>query len=90
MKRHHLILSILFFIKCLQIQAQDTLELSTAIQIGLANNFNIKISKGQKQIAENNNTVGNAGFLPTLQVFYQPLMPQQLKDILLKIPPKHL
>jgi len=66
MKRHHLILSILFFIKCLQIQAQDTLELSTAIQIGLANNFNIKISKGQKQIAENNNTVGNAGFLPTL------------------------
>ena len=47
-------------------QAQDTLELSTAIQIGLENNFNIKISQGLKQIAENNNTVGNAGFLPII------------------------
>lgn len=48
--------------------AQDTLELSTAIQIGLENNFNIKISEGQKRIADNNNTVGNAGFLPTLDL----------------------
>jgi outer membrane protein TolC len=34
--------------------------------IGLENNFNIKISKGQRKIAANNNTVGNAGFLPIL------------------------
>jgi outer membrane protein TolC len=47
-------------------QAQDTLELSSAIMIGMENNFNIKISEGQKQIAANNNTVGNAGFLPIL------------------------
>jgi hypothetical protein len=36
-----------------------------AIQIGLENNLNIKISEGQKEIANNNNTLGNAGFLPT-------------------------
>jgi outer membrane protein TolC len=47
-------------------QAQDTLELSSAIMIGMENNFNIKISEGQKEIAANNNTVGNAGFLPIL------------------------
>lgn len=51
-----------------QVKAQDTLELHTAIQIGLENNFNIKISDGQRQIASNNNTYGNAGFLPTLDV----------------------
>jgi outer membrane protein TolC len=49
-------------------RAQDTLELSTAIQIGMENNFNIKISKGQMEIASNNNTLGNAGFLPTLDL----------------------
>jgi outer membrane protein len=48
--------------------AQDTLELSNAIQIGLENNFNIKISEGQKKIASNDNTLGNAGILPTLDL----------------------
>jgi outer membrane protein len=48
--------------------AQDTLKLSDAIQIGLENNLNIKISEGQKEIANNNNTLGNAGFLPTLDL----------------------
>lgn len=62
-----LCLTILFLIFSLgAIYAQDTLELSNAIQIGLENNFDIKISEGQKQIAENNNTLGNAGFLPSL------------------------
>ncbi len=46
--------------------AQDTLEISTAIKIGLENNYDIKISEGVKEIASNNNTIGNAGFLPTL------------------------
>lgn len=45
---------------------QDTLQLSTAIQIGLKNNYDIQISEGQKEISVNNNTLGNAGFLPTL------------------------
>ncbi|MDZ7604473.1 MAG: TolC family protein [Cyclobacteriaceae bacterium] len=49
-----------------QLIAQDTLQLSTAIQIGLENNFDIKISEGQKEISVNNNTYGNAGFLPTM------------------------
>jgi outer membrane protein len=50
------------------LHAQDTLALSNAIQIGLENNFNIKISEGQKDIASNNNTLGNAGFLPTFDL----------------------
>ncbi len=68
MKRFIIVLNIVFFISLTQSMAQDTLELATAIQIGLENNFNIKISEGQKQISENNNTYGNAGFLPTLDL----------------------
>ena len=68
MKRFLIILKLLFMIAWVNTHAQDTLELSVAIQIGLDNNFNIKISEGQKQIASNNNDIGNAGFLPTLDL----------------------
>lgn len=50
------------------VKAQDTLELSTAIQIGLENNLNLKISEGNRVIAANNNALGNAGFLPSLNL----------------------
>ena len=66
MKRFLIILYLLFFIGCIKMQAQDTLELSSAIMIGMENNFNIKISEGQRQITTNDNTIGNAGFLPIL------------------------
>ena len=68
MKRFILILNLVVFIGVVRTSAQDTLEIITAIQIGLANNFDIKISEGQKNIASNNNTFGNAGFLPTLDL----------------------
>jgi outer membrane protein len=48
------------------IHGQDTLQIATAIQIGIKNNFDIQVSEGQKQISMNNNTIGNAGFLPTM------------------------
>lgn len=62
------VISVVFLMGGIKIYAQDTLDLSNAIQIGLRNNFNIKISEGQSQIASNNNTAGNAGFLPILDV----------------------
>jgi outer membrane protein len=68
MKRFIIVLKLLIIICTVASQAQDTLEMVTAIQIGLENNFDIKISKGQKNIATNNNTYGNAGFLPTLDL----------------------
>lgn len=47
---------------------QDTLTLSEAIQIGIQQNFDIRIARNNLEIAENNHTVGNAGFLPILGV----------------------
>ncbi|KAB2870104.1 MAG: TolC family protein [Bacteroidales bacterium] len=44
--------------------AQDTLTLSDAIKIGMENNFSIRIARNDVSIADNNNTLGNAGFLP--------------------------
>ena len=46
--------------------AQDILTLEEAIAIGLENNYDIQIRRNQTTIAQNNNTRGNAGMLPTL------------------------
>ena len=44
------------------------LNLDEAIAIGLKNNFSIQIANNDLKIATNNNTLGNAGFLPSLNV----------------------
>ena len=46
--------------------AQDTLSVEEALTIGLENNYSIRIAGNDSDIAENNFTLGNAGFLPTL------------------------
>jgi outer membrane protein len=68
MKRPIILALLICIMDLIPVLAQDTLKLSDAIQIGLENNLNIKISEGQKEIANNNNTLGNAGFLPTLDL----------------------
>jgi outer membrane protein len=48
--------------------AQSTLTLPEAIRTGLENNLSIQIQATNMDIARNNNTLGNAGFLPTIGV----------------------
>lgn len=48
------------------VSGQLVLTFDEVVQITLANNFDIRISENQSQIASNNNTLGNAGFLPTI------------------------
>ena len=48
-------------------QKEDSLfRLEDAIEIALENNFQIKIAGNQARVANNNNTLGNAGFLPVV------------------------
>ena len=47
---------------------QEILTLKDAIRIGLENNYSIIIQKNEAEIAANNNTLGNAGFLPTVNL----------------------
>ena len=50
------------------VKAQDVplLTLQNAVEIALKNNYNIKLSKNNTNIAQNNVTLGNAGFMPTV------------------------
>lgn len=62
-------LAFLFFVFCVSIvNAQDTLSLAKAIQIGLQNNFDVQIGKLNIDIAKNNNNWGQAGMLPTINL----------------------
>ena len=59
---------ILVLLSILEMQAQSLLTESEAVKIGLENNYAIRLQRSDLQIAENNNTLGNAGFLPQLSV----------------------
>ncbi|HPI79199.1 MAG: TolC family protein [Cyclobacteriaceae bacterium] len=48
------------------LHAQDTLSLARAISIGLKNNFDVQIEQLNVEVAENNNTWGQAGRFPTI------------------------
>ncbi|MBN8576539.1 MAG: TolC family protein [Cytophagales bacterium] len=50
------------------VQAQEKLSLAQAIQKGLQNNFNVQIGKLNAEIAANNNTWGQAGLYPTINL----------------------
>lgn len=48
------------------IPAQQVYDLNRCIAMGLEQNFEVKIVRNQETIAENNYSLGNAGFLPSL------------------------
>jgi len=48
--------------------AQDYLSVEDALRLGLENNYGIRLGKQDFQLAENNNSPGNAGFLPRLNL----------------------
>lgn len=57
---------LLFGMICSSAQAQQTLTLEEAVRVGLEKNFAIRIAENEIRISENNNSLGNAGFLPTV------------------------
>ena len=60
-------ISLIFLIMSIKAySANDTLTLSDAIQLGLENNYSIKIEANNNKISSNNNTLGNAGFYPII------------------------
>jgi outer membrane protein len=50
------------------LKAQDFLTIEDAISIGLENNYGVQISRNLLEQAENNHSIGNAGFLPVLDL----------------------
>ncbi len=46
------------------ITAQNVMSLQDCLQLGLENNYEIRMSRNEEQISDNNATKGNAGYLP--------------------------
>lgn len=65
MRLHYYIIAFLIGLSS-NIYSQDSLSLTSAIELALANNFDIQIAEIQKDQATRNNTIGQAGGLPTV------------------------
>lgn len=66
MKRFIFPLLLCFFANAALFAQNKNLSVEEAISLGLQNNFSIQIANRDTQIANNNNTIGNAGFLPSI------------------------
>ena len=65
---HKTILLLLCTISFARVSAQQALSLEDCIGLALENNFQLRIVRNYEQIGRNNNSLGNAGMLPTLQL----------------------
>lgn len=66
MKITFIIQFLFIIIFSLHVYSQEILTLENAIKIGLENNYSIKIAENLQEISENDATIGNAGFLPSI------------------------
>ena len=67
MRRFHIYITLLCLSLCASSHAQFY-TLQQCLEEGLMNNYSLLISRNEMQIAKNNATWGNAGFLPTVDV----------------------
>ena len=52
----------------LQAQPVPTYTLKSCLELGLQNNYSLRITRNEEQVSKNNATLGNAGYLPTLDL----------------------
>ena len=63
------LISLIFFsLAAISLKGQEHLTIKDAIAVGLEHNYGIRLERKDLGIAENNNSPGNAGFLPRLNV----------------------
>jgi outer membrane protein TolC len=60
--------AIIIVLTCAGAAAQEAYSLQQCIEIGLERNYSIRIVRNEEQIAANNATPGNAGYLPALDL----------------------
>lgn len=68
MKTRYLFLSLLLILSLSGAKAQKVYGLDDCIGIGLDRNFSIRLARNVEAIARNNYTIGNAGYLPSLDL----------------------
>ena len=63
------ILTLLFLVFSSALSAQETtLSIDSAIRIALEKNYDVQFYSNLSEIAKNNNTIGNAGMLPVIDL----------------------
>ncbi len=62
------ILALLALVLSPSIQAQEICTLKSCLETGLERNYSIRIIRNEQQISDNNATLANAGYLPTLDL----------------------
>lgn len=62
------ILAVCAFLSVSTLQAQQVYTLKSCLEDGLQNNYSLRITHNEEQISKNNATLGNAGYLPTLDL----------------------
>lgn len=62
----NIIPAVLIFLSYGNVQAQEVYDLTRCVSTALEQNFSVKVVRNQEAIAGNNQTRGNAGFLPTV------------------------
>ena len=60
------IIYILLVLRAIQVDAQNILTKKQALEIALENNYGVKIASNNVEIAKNNSSVYNTGYLPTV------------------------
>jgi len=60
------IISLLLAVVSIQVSAQEILTKKQALKIALENNYGVRIASNNVEIAKNNSSVFNAGFLPSI------------------------
>jgi len=66
--KRYLLLSLTVLILCGSVMGQIVYNLKDCINTGLENNFSLLITRNSEEIAKNNFTPGNAGYLPSLDL----------------------
>lgn len=66
--RQLLLLNLIVLINIIDAGGQEKYELGEFISKGLENNYSLRIARNRQEIAENNLTYGNAGYLPVLDL----------------------
>ena len=63
-----ILLSALIFTAFVTYAQEQVYTLSKCLEIGLENNYSLRITRNEEQISKNNVTLANAGYLPTLDL----------------------
>ena len=66
MKQIIYIVTACVFVLVSPVKAQRIYSLKDCLEEGLQNNYSLRIVHNEEQISKNNATLGNAGYLPTL------------------------